>query len=200
MQPSADADLVCRCLDGDQTAFAELFERYKTFVYRTAYLMTGRASDAEDVLQKVFAQVFRALDSYNPERGSFGAWVHRVTVNQCLSLRRRRCRHFHEFSTLASSPSEPRPGVGDCDESAAETGSVADQDGVRHALEQISPKLRAVVILRYYWEFSYAEIANMLDVPLGTVKSRLNLAMRQLRKELEVGVQAGACGGSEVEG
>ena len=163
-------DLIRRCQAGDEQAFAELFHRYKNLVYKTAYLMLGDADEAEDVLQEVFVQVYKSLDAYDPGKGAFTTWLHRITVNRCLNWRRKRHPSLPLDRVHIPLPSpEGR----------------MEEKAVWQAVKGLSDKLRAVVVLRYYWELSYAEIAQILDIPLGTVKSRLNLALRTLRKELE---------------
>jgi len=163
-------DLIRRSQAGDEQAFAELFHNYKNLVYKTAYLMLGDAYEAEDVLQGVFVQVYKSLNAYDPEKGAFTTWLYRITVNRCLNWRRKRRSSVPLDRAHISLPSpEGR----------------MEEESVWQAVRGLSEKLRAVVILRYYWELSYAEIAQILDIPLGTVKSRLNLALRTLRKELE---------------
>jgi RNA polymerase sigma-70 factor (ECF subfamily) len=170
-----DLVLIRRAQAGDDEAFGLLFEEYKNLVYRTTYLTLGAAADADDILQEVFLQVHRSLDGYDPARGAFSTWLYRITVNRCLNWHRGR-RHAESLEEVAAADT-------------ASLGSHADgydeDDSVRRALDKLSKKLRVVVILRHYWDLSYAEIAEITDLPLGTVKSRLNLAMRQLRDELE---------------
>lgn len=169
--PGDDAVLVRRSRAGDGEAFGLLFEQYKNLVYRTAFLIVGTAADAEDILQEVFLQVYRALDTYDPARGSFGTSIHRITVNCCLNWRRGR------------RPTDRLEGREDRAESLVclPDEGLANRDSVHRALSILSHKLRVVVVLRYYWDFSYADIAEVLDLPLGTVKSRLNLAMHQMK-------------------
>jgi RNA polymerase sigma-70 factor, ECF subfamily len=172
-----DQVLIRRCQAGDQEAFVLLFDTYKNLVYRTTYLTLGSAAEAEDILQEVFLQVHKSLDSYDPSRGAFSTWLYRITVNRCLNWRRGRSR-VESLETLG-------------DEEPAATSPAADgysgDDAVRQALGRLSKKLRVVVVLRHYWDLSYAEIAEITGLPLGTVKSRLNLAMRLLRDDLESG-------------
>lgn len=177
--PRDDAVLVRRSRAGDGGTFGLLFEQYKNLVYRTAFLIVGTAADAEDILQEVFLQVYRALDTYDPARGSFGTWIHRITVNCCLNWRRGR------------RPTDRLEGREDRAESLVclPDEGLANRDSVHRALSVLSHKLRVVVVLRYYWDFSYADIAEMLDLPLGTVKSRLNLAMHQMKDQLGPGPQ-----------
>ena len=168
-------DLIRRCQVGDEQAFAALFHKYKNLVYKTAYLMLGDADEAEDVLQEVFVQVYKSLDAYDPEKGAFTTWLYRITVNNCLNWRRKQRLPFLSLDEAPPSLASRLP---------SPEGRM-EEEAVWQAVRGLSDKLRAVVVLRYYWELSYAEIAQILDIPLGTVKSRLNLALRTLRKELE---------------
>jgi RNA polymerase sigma-70 factor (ECF subfamily) len=158
---------------GDQDAFAELFERYKNLVYKTAFLMLDDANEAEEALQEVFVLVYKSLASFDPAKGALTTWLHRITLNYCLGYRRKRRFLFEsldeEASTLPSEPAEVH---------------LAEKEVMQQAIAGLSAKQRAVVILRYYWGLPYAEIAQVLDIPLGTVKSRIDMALRALRQKL----------------
>ena len=168
-------DPIRRSETGDAEAFAEIFHRHKNLVYKTAYLMLGDADDAEDALQEVFVQVYRSLSTYRPTKGAFTTWLHRMTVNHCLNRRRRRraAVSLDGFSAGALGTSAP-----------SLESQMTEEAALQQALAHLSDKLRAVVILRYYWGLSYAEIVQILDIPLGTVKSRLHQALSILRREL----------------
>jgi RNA polymerase sigma factor (sigma-70 family) len=168
-------DTIERSQAGDECAFAELFEQYKNLVFKTAYLMLGEPQEAEDALQEVFLRVHRSLHSYQPSKGAFTTWLHRITVNHCINRTRKRRLQFTPIAQVhpGRMPSQPSP-----------ERRLDDEDAVARALHCLSVKLRAVVVLRYYWELSYGEIAETLGIPLGTVKSRLNAALRALRAEL----------------
>ncbi len=157
--------------DGREDDFAVLFEQYKNLVYKTAYLLLNDAGEAEDALQEVFCKVYRALPTYNPRKGSFSTWLYRITVNYCLNCRRKRRPVLLSLDRLLPLA-----------ENASSTSMA--EDAVRLAVGRLSEKLRAVVVLRFYWELPHAEIAQILNVPLGTVKSRLSLALETLRREL----------------
>jgi RNA polymerase sigma-70 factor, ECF subfamily len=160
----------------DQESFALLFDRYKNLVYRTAYLMLGDPAEAEEALQEVFVLVYKSLPSYDPEKGAFTTWLHRVTVNHCLGVRRK--------GRLSLQPLEgDHPNlVGEGVESRV--ARQAEQESVQQVLKDLSDKQRAVLVLRYYWEMPYAEISQVLKIPLGTVKSRIDLALRTLRERI----------------
>jgi len=167
-------DLITRSQAGDHGAFAALFDQYKNLVYRTAYLMLGHEADAEDALQEVFVQVYGALESYDPTRGAFTTWLHRITVNHCLNRQRKR-----RPLTLPPDDLDGRGGHGPSPER-----SVEQDETIRAALTHLSDKLRAVVVLRYAWDLTYAEIGQVLDIPAGTVKSRLSAALTTMRQTL----------------
>ena len=160
-----------RSQKGDGEAFAAVYDRYKNLVYRTAYLMLGNAGEAEDALQEVFLKVYRSIAGYDPRKGAFTTWLYRITANHCVNVGR------------AQGP-DPLP-------IEAAGGEVQDEltldgDTLEAALDRLSVRLRAVVVLRYYAGLSYAEIGEVLDLPLGTVKSRLNAALAALRRDLRV--------------
>lgn len=168
-------DLIRRCQRGDEEAFAALFHEYKDLVYKTAYLMLGSAEEAEDALQEVFLRVHNSLSTFEPSKGAFTTWLYRITVNHCLSWRRKHHLYITALDKVFPVSLTGHPSSHD---------RLEDDDVVRQMLSRLSEKLRAVVILRYYLELSYAEIAQVLNIPVGTVKSRLDLALKTLRKEL----------------
>jgi len=174
-------DLIQRYRAGEEGAFADLFHQYKNLVYRNAYLLLGDAQAAEDALQEVFVKVYRSLDTFDPEKGAFTTWLRRITVNHCLNVRRK--RPASSLETLASklSLSAATP------QSLLPEELVISQEQVEtlwQAVQHLSLPLRVVVILRYYQELPYQEIAQVLNIPLGTVKWRLHEALKVLRQEL----------------
>ena len=161
---------------GDQVAFADLFERYKNLVYKTAFLMLDDAAEAEEALQEVVVLVYKSLASFDPAKGALSTWLHRITVNYCLGHRRKRRLLYESLDEESNAlPDEPTEG---------DPAGMAEKEAIEQAIAGLSEKQRAVVILRYYWELPYAEIAQVLDIPLGTVKSRIDLALRTLRQKL----------------
>lgn len=170
-------DPIHRCQAGDEAAFAVLFDQYKNLVYKTAYLMLGSTEDAEDALQEVFLQVHRSLARFDPTKGNFTTWLHRLTVNHCLNRRRKsRLAPLPLDDAVLPSLSQRGPSPDD---------QMDEREALRHALAQLTEKQRTLVILRYYGGLSYAEIAQVLDIPTGTVRSRLNQATRMLRKRMQ---------------
>jgi RNA polymerase sigma-70 factor (ECF subfamily) len=166
-----------RSRGGDTQAFAQLYEAYKNLVYRTAFLLLDDPEEAEDALQEIFLQLYRTLGRYDPARGAFSTWLYRITVNHCLNRRRSRRSQLH----LGIDQLEAIASPGNLDKQAS------DNQQLQQAMDRLSEKLRVVVVLRYFLELSYAEIAQALEIPLGTVQSRLNQAMQNLRSELQAG-------------
>ena len=168
--------LIKRSIAGDEAAFGVIFHQYKNLVFKTAYLMLGDAHESEDILQEVFIKLHKSLHTYDPSRGAFTTWLHRVTINACVGFRRQRKMWLGSLEEMAARVLHFEP-VARVEEKTDEAVLVW------RSISRLSPKLRAVMVLRYYWDLSYAEIAQVLQVPLGTVKSRINLGVQTLRLE-----------------
>lgn len=165
----ATAELVEACRRGDPASERLLYEASHQNVYRLMVRMVGRR-DASDLTQQVYLQVFRKLGQF---RGGsqFGTWLYRVAVNEALQHLRRLRR-----SRLRAWEQEPT------DRSADDREQVADKELLERALAMLEPGLRSAFLLREVGGFSYHEIADALQVPEGTVGSRLNRARRELRE------------------
>ncbi len=163
----------------DLDAFEAFFMRYRTPIYRTAYGLTGDAQAAEEVLQDTFARAYQRRHVLRTDVSPL-PWLHRVALNLCYSrLGRRR---------LPSSPMEDSV-VGLVRDRATEPAEHAEQQElrriVRDGVAHLPPKHQSVVILYYLHGLSLQETAELLDIRLGTVKSRLHYALRALRTRLE---------------
>ena len=177
--PEGDAEerrLIDRSASGDQEAFRQLVLRYHRLVINVAFRALGELSLAEDVAQDVFIKVHKALPTYRHDR-PFKHWLHRVAANAVTdALRRRR-----PVVSLDGMEQPPASAVPDPQDVAA----LHDlQRAVRHAIANLPPHYRDTIALQAFGELSYDEIARALDIPLGTVMSRLNGAKRLLRERL----------------
>lgn len=166
--------IIRRAQNGDREAFAILFEQNKNLVFKTAYLMLGESSEAEDALQEIFVQVYKSLSGFDPGKAAFTTWLYRITFNYCLNHRRKKRPFTLPLEELSPALKSEFPGA-----------QLAEEEIIQLAIGKLTDKQRAVVILRYFWDLPYAEIAQILNVPLGTVKSRIDLALKTLRKVLE---------------
>jgi RNA polymerase sigma-70 factor (ECF subfamily) len=174
-----EAALLKRMQADDIDAFAAFFQRYRTPIYRTAYGLTGDPQAAEEILQDTFARAYQRRHILRPDVSPL-PWLHRVALNLCYSrLGRRR---------LASEPMGEAV-IGLVRDLAAEPAEHAEQQElrriVRDGVAHLPPKHQSVVILYYLHGLSLQETAELLDVRLGTVKSRLHYALRSLRTRLE---------------
>ena len=163
MSEETDRELVRRFLAGDRAAFDRLVRRHEQRVYNVAYRMVGRTEDAKDVTQEAFITAFRKLQSFRGD-AAFSTWIHRVTLNACYDLLRRRKR----APVLLGDENDP----GEPAEDPADR--VASAIDVQRALVQVSQEFRAVLVLHDVQGLPYEEIAAALEVPVGTVKSRLH--------------------------
>ena len=175
----SDADLLAAICRQDMVALEQLFERYKQALYQTALGITRDEQTAEEVIQDCFYRLYRyaaKLDGSSP----LAPWLYRVTVNLCYSRLKKKKRHWTEsFHQLAERLwSSPRSGP----EHIAERREL--QSVIRQTLEILSPQHRAVLVLHYFHEYNVAEIAEILECPEGTVKSRLYYARKVLKEQL----------------
>lgn len=163
-----DRDLVRQFLNGHQDAANGLVDRYQKRLFNLALRMTGDVQDAEDVTQTVFLNAFLNLRSYDPKY-KFFSWIYRMAVNESLNVLKRR-KPSVTLDDGLEIPAEP----------SADRMSEAE-DRVGKALKGLGPNDRAVVVLKHFLFFSYQEIAEVLEIPVQTVKSRLYEARERLR-------------------
>ena len=168
-EPEPDETLVRRHLGGEAGAFAQLVERHERRMYNVALRMVGRPEDAQDATQDAFLTALRKLDQFRGE-AAFSTWLHRVTVNACYDLLRKRARSpmLHVVGTGEDAPQPEAPPTPDHAE------GVAVRADVEGALAEIPMDFRTVVVLHDLQDLAYEEIAAILGVPVGTVKSRLH--------------------------
>ena len=174
-QDTSDSKLLQRIAEGDRDAFESLYKRYARSVLGLALRRLGDRGQAEDAVQETFASVWRAAKSYRPERGPGAPWLYAVARNAISDRGRARPE------PTAESPDEPATGPGPPE--YAERDWLAWR--VHSALEELPDRERAVVELAYWSELSQSEIADFLNVPLGTVKTRTRSALARLAELLE---------------
>jgi RNA polymerase sigma-70 factor (ECF subfamily) len=184
-----DKVLVNRCLAGDDSAFSEIIGRYKGKLYNYILRMTSDAEDAEDLTQEVFIRMYSSLDSFR-RQSSLNTWLFRIASNICIDAYRRNKKH----KAIAYSLDEPIFGD-DSSEGSHEAPDISYEPHrvfmrietagqIEKALTKLPEKLREVVLLFDVEGIAYEEIAQIVDCPLGTVKSRLFNGRAQLRKLL----------------
>jgi RNA polymerase sigma-70 factor (ECF subfamily) len=162
-----DRGLVARASRGDVEAFRQLVLEHSGLVYRVARRMLGR-EDAQDASQEVWIRVWRNIKSFRGE-SAFSTWLHRITMNTCLSVRQREARREEREYSGDEMPYLPEPSGGDSDPEAASLGSERREE-LKMALRKVRAEHRAALVLRHMEGLSYAEIAEVLEVPDGTAK------------------------------
>ena len=182
MEP--DAQLVQQCLRGEGPAWEELVRRHARRVYNLCYRFTGNSTDAQDLSQEVFLRIYRTLASYRPAYGAFPTWLTSVTRNLLVD-HYRRTRHDRVTDSIddAMPVLEEKHSQARTPDRLAEASELSAQ--LQRGLARLSPELREAVILRDLQGLEYNEIQAVLEVPEGTVKSRINRGRIELARVLE---------------
>lgn len=171
--------------NGNKEAFGKIIEAYQTPVYNLAYRMLSNSGEAEEAAQEAFIRAYTRLESYNPDH-KFSTWLLSITSNYCIDqIRKRRALLLSIDEPLA-----PHPALMSDREEAPESQLVhsQQQEMVQSLLAELEPDYREAVILRYWHELSYEEIAEMMDTSVSAIKSRLFRARKQLA---EIGMANG---------
>jgi len=183
--------LVRRCLAGDAAAWEQIVQRHHRRIYNLCYRFAGSAEDAQDLTQEVFIRMYRTLKSYDLERGAFMTWVTTITRNLLVDHFRKskQQRLTDSLDTVSSEHEDAMP----LSERIEDKGRPPDsgvqsretREVVHRALQKLSPELREAVILRDLQDMDYREIATVLKIAEGTVKSRINRGRAELGRLLQ---------------
>jgi len=183
--------LVRRCVAGDVVAWEEIVQRYNRRIYNICYRFAGSGDDAQDLTQEVFIKMFRTLNTYDVGRGAFMTWVTTITRNLLVD-HFRKSKQDRVTESLDTTPSEQEDAM-PLSEKIEDKTPAADlsvqsretRELVHNALQKLSPELREAVILRDLQDMDYKDIATVLKVPEGTVKSRINRGRAELARLLQ---------------
>lgn len=176
--------LVKRCLAGEDSAWEELLKAHNRKVYNLCYRFTGRSSEAEDLTQEVFIKIFQTLRTYDDAQGAFSTWLNRVARNHLVD-HYRRTHKDRLTSSLEEEPSVLQETPSREEHPMARLESEERRELLQAALDRLSPDMREAVILRDFQDLDYDEIAQVLGVPQGTVKSRINRGRLELARVLK---------------
>jgi len=180
--PPTETDvLIERCLAGDQDAWNQIVRQHWRKVFNLAYKFVGRHDEAEDLAQDVFLKIFKALHTFD-RRANFQTWLISISRNLCIdhyrSVRKERETMARDVdASLLTPPARERSPLGELEQ-------LDLRKRIREALAELPPTLREAVVLRDLQEFSYQEIATQLNLPEGTVKSRINRGRLELARQL----------------
>ncbi len=182
--------LVRRCVTGDAAAWEEIVRSYNRRIYNICYRFSGSAEDAEDLTQEVFIKLYRTLGTWDQSKGAFATWLTSVTRNLLVDHFRKtkQDRATGSLDAAPASDQEAKPLAEQLPDAApladARVQTQQAQRMVHQALQKLSPELREAVILRDLQDMDYREIAHVLKVPEGTVKSRINRGRTELARLL----------------
>lgn len=162
---------------GDKAAFGKLIEAYQSPVYNLAYRMLNNSGEAEEAAQEAFIRAYTRLESYNPEH-KFSTWMLSITSNYCIDIIRKR----RALLLSLDEPLPPHPALMSDNSKGPEAQMMMNeqQDMVQSLLNELPDDYRQAVVLRYWYDLSYEEIAEMMDTTVSAIKSRLFRARRQL--------------------
>ena len=173
--------LISRCRAGNMVAFGELIEKYQDRLFNATFRMVGNYDDAEELTQEAFVRALKGLKRFRGN-AKFYTWLFRIAINLCINHRRRRARLMPtggQAAALLDLADEKNP-------SPLREAQIRERhQRVLDALERLEPEARAIVILRDIEQLDYGEIGRILEVPLGTVKSRLYRARMAVRRQFE---------------
>lgn len=179
-----DHELVKRCLAGENSAWETLLRVHSRKIYNLCYRFTGGTAQAEDLTQEIFIKIFQTLGSFDAVQGTFSTWLNRVARNHLVD-HYRRTKKDRMTSSLEEQvgPLEEKPSQGV--EPLSQLESRERKEALQLALNKLSPDLREAVVLRDLHDLDYQEIAQILRVPQGTVKSRINRGRLELARVLK---------------
>jgi RNA polymerase sigma-70 factor (ECF subfamily) len=184
METTSDEQMVERALSGDADAFGVIVRRWERRIYALAFGMLGREEDARDATQETFLAAFRNLRGFRGE-AKVSSWLHRIAVNQCIT-RQRRAKVRSETALEDEAERDAASFTVATHESPARLAESRERnEAVRRAVSSLPTELRQVIVMKEFEELTFQEIAEALELPLSTVKSRLYTALKQLRMRLE---------------
>lgn len=174
-----------RVLKGDQDAFTDIVSLYQHRLYQVCYRMIGNKQEAEDIAQEAFVRAYTNLHTFDQKR-KFSTWLYRIATNLCIDRIRKKKPDFYldaqvtgtdgldMYSQIASSETLPEDQV----------EQMELQDRIQYEIKRLPDKYRSVIVLKYIEELSLQEISDILEMPLGTVKTRIHRGREALRKQL----------------
>lgn len=181
-----DAELLARAARGDGPAVGMIYDRYGQVMYAVAYRIVRQPGDAEEVVAEAFTQAWREAGRFEAGRGSVAAWLTVITRSRALDFMRARARRERITDAAQRRDPDGAPGMGA--PGASTDAAVIAQEREHHvakALADLSPPQRAAIELAFFEGLSHSEIAERLNEPLGTVKTRVRLGMQKLRESLK---------------
>ncbi|MEL3972940.1 RNA polymerase sigma factor SigW [Rossellomorea oryzaecorticis] len=173
-------------LKGDQSAFAELVELYKDKVFQICYRMLGNRHEAEDIAQEAFIRAYVNIETFNQKR-KFSTWLFRIATNLCIDRIRKKKPDYYLDAEVAGTEGLTMYSqvAADVQMPEDEVENMELQETIQKEISKLPEKYRSVIVLKYIEELPLQEISEILDMPLGTVKTRVHRGREALRKQLK---------------
>jgi RNA polymerase sigma-70 factor, ECF subfamily len=173
-------------LKGDQSAFAELVELYKDKVFQICFRMLGNRHEAEDIAQEAFIRAYVNIETFNQKR-KFSTWLFRIATNLCIDRIRKKKPDYYLDAEVAGTDGLTMYSqvAADVQMPEDEVENMELQETIQKEISKLPEKYRSVIVLKYIEELPLQEISEILDMPLGTVKTRVHRGREALRKQLK---------------
>lgn len=186
MNKRNDYEIVARAKDGDKKAYDELTLMYKDAVFSIVYRMVHNQQEAEDLTQEAFIKAYNSISHFNEEY-AFSTWLFKIATNNCIDFfRKRKLKTYSMDKSIKYKDEEIQQEYADSEPTADKTLLAKEKSKtIRQAIDQLPGKYRTAIVLRHHDEKSYEEIADILNLPLGTVKARIFRAREMLKKLLK---------------
>lgn len=178
-----DETLLRLIVRANEYALGEIYDRYGRLVYSLALRAVNDGAIAEEITQDVFMRVWEKADTYRVDQGKVATWLTRITRNRAIDIFRR--RKIRPEGNRADWAADGLPDLPDDTNVETEVAGLQRRQEVQHALANLPPEQRVVLAYAYFQGYSHSEIAEILHEPLGTVKTRIRLAMQKLRQQLQ---------------
>lgn len=183
---SPHSELIKKAIDGDEAAYKQLLENYRGAIYNLLYKMVRNKEETEDLLQEAFMKAFNALPSFNEEY-AFSTWLYKIAINNCIDHMRKKKLKTYSINKPVQAKD------GELDREFPDTSMSPDKEVlskerskiIESAIAELPENYKVAIILRHSEEKSYEEIAQILNIPLGTVKARIFRAREMLKKKLK---------------
>ena len=172
-------------LKGDQSAYEDIVNLYQHKLYQVSYRMLGNKEEAEDITQEAFVRAYINLHSFDQKR-KFSTWIYRIATNLCIDRIRKKKPDYHLDAEVAGTDGLDMYSQIAADEQLPEEAleQMELQERIQYEISRLPDKYRAVIVLKYIEELSLQEISDILEMPLGTVKTRIHRGREALRKQL----------------
>lgn len=186
LSPKSDYELVDEAIKGDQNAFTQLSNRYRSQIYSLLLKMVRNKEEAEDLAQEAFLKAFNAISTFNKEY-AFSTWLYKIAINNCIDfLRKKKFKTKSIDRPIETKSGEIKYDLPDSSYNPERRILRKEMSAmIQHAIKALPEKYKTVIVLRHIQSKSYEEIAAILDVPLGTVKARIFRAREMLKRSLK---------------